>query len=384
MDDLHDQLVQMGRRPVPAPRPEFVKSLLERIQLGEDLPVPEPIPLTRRQPWARARMVAVGAIAASVLAAFGLFSLVRQGSGGDTATVISASPVNAIGESKQMTVGADGEVDIDHGSYDTTCPVSDPRIPTARGVVQCTPNEALRVEITDYHVQEVIPVDGAAESALSATTTAPGTAPTTETPPTTVATPATVPSGSSDGSASASVVTTTVPTSTTPSTNPAPTATPGGSAPAAAVNPSFELSSTYGDGTVTLTWPQYKGSDFGSYVVLRTSSLSDKIDTPTYTPIDTQFRVGQLNSITQTSSQQVFEGVVPVNTLFVSYRVAVLDGSGKVVALSTTTTLQLDWKLKPSEADPATTTTTPPSPPTTAGGGGASSVPGGGSTTPTR
>ena len=40
LDELHDELVRMGRRPVPAPRPEFVKSLLDRIQLDEDLPHP--------------------------------------------------------------------------------------------------------------------------------------------------------------------------------------------------------------------------------------------------------------------------------------------------------------------------------------------------------
>ena len=79
LDELDNELVRMGRQPVPAPRPEFVRSLLDRIELDEDLPTPVPIQMARRDPWARFRMVAVGAVAAALLSAVGLVSVLRDG-----------------------------------------------------------------------------------------------------------------------------------------------------------------------------------------------------------------------------------------------------------------------------------------------------------------
>ena len=60
--DLHEQLERLGRRPVPPPRPEFVESLLERIQLTDDLSEPAPVIYLRRQSWARARVAVAGVV----------------------------------------------------------------------------------------------------------------------------------------------------------------------------------------------------------------------------------------------------------------------------------------------------------------------------------
>ena len=57
--------------------------------------------------------------------------------------------------------------------------------------------------------------------------------------------------------------------------------------------------------------------------------------------------------------------VLPVGTSKVAYRVAVLDASGNVLALSSTTTLELEWSMGPSEVIPPDSTTVPPSPTTT-------------------
>ena len=54
------------------------------------------------------------------------------------------------------------------------------------------------------------------------------------------------------------------------------------------MTPSFTLDFTTPDeGSVTLTWDAYTGPNFARYVVLRTSSMSDRPDTPTYTPDNT-------------------------------------------------------------------------------------------------
>jgi hypothetical protein len=367
LDELHDELVRMGRRPVPAPRPEFVKSLLERIQLSEDLPTPEPIQLARRQPWARLRMVAVGAIAAAALSAVGVFSLLRD-SGNRTSTVISASPVKSSESApRAISVSPDGEVNADDGTYDATCPAGDPKIPTVSGEVPCHEGDTLTLYIRDHRI-EALDVSGAggneaAQPGVTTTSSSEGAA-TTAAPVTTVAPPpsTTVPPG---GNAVASVVTTPGTVGTTPTTNrPDPVATPAPSTPTTTVSPSFELPYTLNDDGVTLQWPVYPGGDFGRYIVLRTSSLTNLVETPAYTPDDHGDVVAEITARDQTTFTQVFENSLPVNTLVVLYRVAVLDKNGKLVALSTTTSMQLEWKLKPSADLPPTSSV----PPTTAAG----------------
>jgi len=116
---------------------------------------------------------------------------------------------------------------------------------------------------------------------------------------------------------------------------------------------------------VTLTWDAYTAPNFARYVVLRTSSMSDRPDTPTYTPDSTTNKVADRTPATNTSYTERFVGVLPVGTSKVSYRVAVLDANGNVLALSSTTTLELQWSLGPSEVGPPASTTVPTSPTTT-------------------
>jgi hypothetical protein len=115
------------------------------------------------------------------------------------------------------------------------------------------------------------------------------------------------------------------------------------------VSPTFELASVPAIGGVTVTWPRYPGSDFGRYVVLRTVSTTDTADTPTYTPGDPRDVVGEPTNVDETSLTQVFDGRLADTTQRVAYRVAVLDKSGKLVALSSTLTLKLEWSLTGSD-----------------------------------
>jgi hypothetical protein len=358
LDELHDELVRMGRRPVPAPRPEFVRSLLDRIELDEDLPTPVPIQMARRDPWARFRMVAVGAVAAAMLTAVGLVSVFRQGDG--KAITISAARVSETRSEappKEIKVGDDASVTTEDGSYTAECPSEGAKIPTTKGVYVCHLGETVLIVILGGHITEAS-VDGAAASDAPASTTTVAPGPSVTTSPSTTVTTTRGPS--------ASVVTTTTKPGT-PSTTSTSAATPppvgGGSTPEQP-SPSFKLRFTTPDaGSVTLAWDAYPGSDFARYVVLRTSSMSELIDTPTYTPDNPGNKVGELAPVTNTNFTDRFDALVP-GTQKVAYRVAVLDAAGNMVALSSTTTLDLEWTMGPSEV-PTTSTTTPASTTTT-------------------
>ena len=364
LDELHDELVRMGRRPVPAPRPELVRSLLDRIELDEDLPTPVPIQMARRDPWVRFRMVAVGAIAAALLSAVGLVSVFKDG--GTEDITISAAPVSSLNQpnvpqdpslAKEITVGNDASVTTEDGRYQALCPGEGTKIPTTKGVYVCHAGDTVLLvivggRIVDAGVEGVV----TSEPPASTTTGAPGA---TVAPPPAQTPPARVPS--------ASVVTTTTAPGTAPTTTAAtpPPVDGGGSSPAP-VTPSFTLNFTTPDeGAVTLTWDAYTGPNFARYVVLRTSSMSDRPDTPTYTPDSTTNKVADRTPASNTSYTERFVDVLPVGTSKVSYRVAVLEAGGNVLALSSTTTLELEWSMGPSEVLPPESTTVPPSPTTT-------------------
>jgi hypothetical protein len=368
LDELHDELVRMGRRPVPAPRPEFVRSLLDRIQLDEDLPAPLPIELAprRREPWARFRMVAIGAVAAALLSVVGLVSVFRDGSGGKELT-ISASPVVnsqvSVPPAKEITVGSDGSVATEDGHYRAACPAEGTKIPTAQGVYVCRVGETVLLEIGGQRILFAGPEDGSAGPDATPTTGAPGAEAGPGGPGPSVAPPAPVTVVPTPG-ASASVVTTTTapgapPTTTTSSSTPPPSG--GGGVLPPLVAPSFALNfSTPAEGTVKLTWDKYAEPNFARYVILRTSSLTGRPDTPTYTPDDTDDVVAERTPVDNTTYAERFVDVLRPGTSEVSYRVAVLDAKGELLAMSSTTTLELEWTLKPSEEPTPSTTTAPP------------------------
>src|SRR4051812_42953357 len=300
----------MGRRPVPAPRPEFVRSLLDRIELDEDLPTPVPIQMARRDPWARFRMVAVGAIAAALLSAVGLVSVFKDG--GSKEITISAAPVSSLNQpnvpqdpslTKEITVGNDASVTTEDGSYKAACPGEATKIPTTKGVYVCRAGETVLLVIVGGRVVDAGPEDGIEAPETPPTTTAtPG--PTIAPPPAQTVPPARVPS--------ASVVTTTTAPGTAPTTTAAtpPPVDGGGSSPVP-VTPSFTLNFTTPDeGSVTLTWDAYTAPNFARYVVLRTSSMSDRPDTPTYTPDSTTNKVADRTPATNTSYTERFVDVL--------------------------------------------------------------------------
>ncbi len=96
LDDLRDELERLGRRPVPAPRAEFVDDLLARI-VGDDATgeVPAPLPLrpAARRRFAQPRAVALVSVAAALLLAVGVVGmLVRDvGTTGDIAAELSSA-----------------------------------------------------------------------------------------------------------------------------------------------------------------------------------------------------------------------------------------------------------------------------------------------------
>jgi hypothetical protein len=393
-DELREELQRLGRQPVPAPRPDFVEGLLTRIQLTEDLQVPAPIQLVPRQPWAKFRMVAAGAVAAALLAAVGLFSLFQGGSpsrGG----VLSNSELHsqAVGEVTQtgtLKVSPDGDVSLaEHpdepapaGTYDAQC-TADARIKSRdTGTITCKAGDKVNLTVENGQIisarsvgsspsssEVAVPSTEASGSNSASTSAAPGpSATSTSTSPTSA--PATPP-------ATAAAVPAPT-TSTTPTTNAQPAGTTGATMPMAST---FLLTQApdSGDGTLTFTWPAYAPSADARYLVLRTTSNDATVDPaiPGYAKDGPSSPVVATLGHDVTSYTATFDGSdVPVDTPKVSYRVVVVDQQGKALATSSTLTLELRWeKLKPA-GEPATTTSTakPDPTPTTATTGAGTGV----------
>ncbi|MEA3215091.1 MAG: hypothetical protein QOJ19_1247 [Acidimicrobiia bacterium] len=363
-NELHEELLRMGRRPVPAPRQEFVEDLLARIKVAEDLPMPAPIQLVPRQPWARFRMVAAGAVAAALLAAVGLFSLAKEHSGNSTQLNLQPLSGQQVSDTtKSLEVSSDGKVTGSEtaGEVDATCK-ADARIKLQDRVFECKAGQKVRLTIADGRVIDAVNLDtGQGPQALPA---AKDTAAPTTQPPTTTTTSqpnTTVPADTPAGQATASAVI--VPSSTTTTTEPTPTQLAGGS-PAATTT--FELNKTISDALVTISWPRYADQGFSKYVVLQTISNTTQLpDTPTW-PTN---QVAAFPKADTTNYAVTLDGKssIPVNTRMVSYRVAVVDAKDQLLALSSPLTLELQWTLKPSgDLSPSTTTTTSTSTTTTA------------------
>lgn len=170
-EELRDRLEQAGRRPVPAPRKEFVDSLLARIELGDEIDLPRPVPLAARRATRRLRLTAVVGMAAAMLAVVGVLATLRS-PGQDT---IDQGGVRAelAGDSQSLPAGVsddgafipqDGSNLPDDGVYRAIC-TRGGRIPAAERAYFCTTNQRILVEVADGKIVSVQPQDGdAAES----------------------------------------------------------------------------------------------------------------------------------------------------------------------------------------------------------------------------
>jgi hypothetical protein len=369
-NELHEELLRMGRQPVPPPRQEFVEELLARINLGEDLPVPAPIQLVPRQPWIRFRMVAAGAVAAALLAAVGLFSLARENSGTTTGPQ-NLKPLNVSGQqvsatSKNLQVTTDGKVTGDSppdGRINATCQ-AEARIKVGDRIFECQVDQSVTLTIQDGRVvdafNETTKLGPQAQPAAKQTAAPVTAAPTTTSSATTTSAPP-----AESGSGKVIVVT----NPTTPTTRPDPVLNPTvASAPPSA---SFDLKNVTNDANVTVSWPAYAGVGTFQYVVLQTISPNGPApDTPTWSPTDPANVVATIPGVAATNYSVTLDGKgsIHVNTRFVSFRVAVVDNNNTILSLSNTLTLELKWApLKPAgDPSPTTSSTTTTTTTTTA------------------
>lgn len=380
-DELREELQRLGRQPVPAPRRDFVEGLLTRIQLAEDLAVPAPIQLVPRQPWAKFRMVAAGAVAAALLAAVGLFSLFQAGSPSRGGELAHATSVGAATQPGTLKVTADGRVtladnpdaSVKDGTYSAECK-QDARIQTRdSGSITCSKGEQINLTVESG---QILVAQTSGTTGSSTELAVPTTVPTTSTPATSAA-PGTGPTSTSPTSAPANppataAVTPASTTSTTAGTRPPASGDltpmgPGGvQSNGGTLSSSFALQQAQdtGDGSVTITWPPYAANADARYLVLRTISKDAKVDpqTPWYGETDPSSPVVATLEHGSTSYTAAFDGSdVPVDTPKVSYRVVVVDAQGKPLAVSSTLTLELRWQqLKPADDGATTTTATPP------------------------
>ncbi len=154
--DLHDQLERLGRRPVPPPRPEFVETLLARIQLTDDLSVPSNVVPMRRQNWAKARFAVVGVAAAVLLGAVGMVALAQDSPEAGTSIGVTMAgnttfdreaEVDGSGQLK----AADGVTTFPDGDYTATCKEGGV-IAYEGGTIACRTDEPVVVTIKDGRV----------------------------------------------------------------------------------------------------------------------------------------------------------------------------------------------------------------------------------------
>jgi hypothetical protein len=283
--DLHEQLERLGRRPVPPPRPEFVESLLARIQLTDDLCEPAPVVYLRRQNWARARVAFAGAAAAVLLGAVGMLALARGGpDGGQTVTVRPAAAEE--GPEFQASI-EDGELvdgpaeDVKDGDYWATCTQGGELKYGDDQSLVCATGETVRVTVKDNRIVDV----------TRGGPTVRGSEPSDE-GPTTV---------------------------TQQSLGLDATELPGGG--------------------VELSWSAATGEDVARYVVVRrvpeASEAKPVIDDPGHG------EVVPLDSADALTTVETFEGLE--GSPRVAYSVFALDDAGEVLSRSKTMIVSLDW-----------------------------------------
>lgn len=182
--DLHDQLERLGRRPVPPPRPEFVESLLARIQLTDDLREPAPVIYMRRQRWARARVAVAGAAAAVLLGAVGMLALARGGSGSgeglpvELASVGQTPALNAEVEDGHLVPPENADFEsVPDATYTATCKQGG-RVKFGDGdSLECQTDDTLELVIEGGAIKKATRVGRAVveETPAEAPTTAPTT-----------------------------------------------------------------------------------------------------------------------------------------------------------------------------------------------------------------
>ena len=282
--DLHDQLERLGRRPVPPPRPEFVESLLARIQLTDDLREPAPVIYLRRKTWAGARVVFAGAAAAVLLGAVGMLALARGGSDPSTKVNVQAASgtadtVSAEVEDGKLVVSSSEE--LEDGEHTATC-TQGGVLKYEGGSLDCDTGDMFILVTAGGKILSATPIPSAVETPAEET-------------PTTVTTP------------------------------------------------DLELTSTEQGAGVSLIWSAATATGPTSYVVVRKVGGPEDAQPPAIAaPTDGEVRqeISQAGPVTVEES---FEDLDPTNDK-VAYRVFALDSDGNVVAQSRTLILTLQWE----------------------------------------
>lgn len=297
--DLHDQLERLGRRPVPPPRPEFVESLLARIQLTDDLREPAPVIYMRRQRWARARVAVAGAAAAVLLGAVGVLAMARGGSDseGTGISVGLASNETGLGFNAEVSEGHLENPDSVEfgeltGTYTATCREGG-RVTYGDGAfIDCQTGDKLILELEDGRIVEAWPGDDVADE------------------------PTVVTQDSSE-------------TSTT-------------------AQRSFPLEGVSAGGGVELSWAAPPNTEVASYAIERAEVADPQAPPPSILAPTGAPR--QEVPASKTAAHESFADLQPSVGLRVAYRVFALDRDGKVVAMSGNT-VNVDWQ-------PSSSTTT--------------------------
>lgn len=152
--DVHDELERLGRRPVPAPRAEFVETLLARIQLTDDVVATGTVTSLDSRRRRRARAVLAGAAAAAVLAVVGLVAL--SSGGGNQSPDVEVALQNGASVSAEVSKGGGIEVSagsLADGTYDATC-VAGGQVQFEGGSITCETGDELRLEVVEGTVRD--------------------------------------------------------------------------------------------------------------------------------------------------------------------------------------------------------------------------------------
>lgn len=169
LDDLREELQRLGRRPVPAPRHEFVDGLLVRLVGDADVgsrPAPAPLRPPVRRRFAPIRTVALGSIAAALLLAVGLAGLFARGGGSDGVPGGSVVDVElsaaGTGADRGATINADGKVTtsdqtpVADGEVKVVCTRSG-QFQTASGTsISCDAGDTVTIEVLGGYVRAAV------------------------------------------------------------------------------------------------------------------------------------------------------------------------------------------------------------------------------------
>lgn len=155
--DIQEQLTRLGSRPTPAPRPEFVEGLLERL-LADDVDTdPTVVPFERRGHRLAGKVVWMASAAAALLIAVLAVSVIGREQGGEGFALASAP-----GETDgiEVTVDDNGYIaqlpaEKADGVLSFTC-TEDGRFRSAGGgLYECAKGKAITVRVKDRSIVEV-------------------------------------------------------------------------------------------------------------------------------------------------------------------------------------------------------------------------------------